>query len=92
MTFPIKTDLRGLPYASQTAAQTSPFLGPSFGLNDLVIYEDANSRVSCYSDLGGAYKLLTATTSKIGTNNIFTGTRWFYPDEIEVFYYDCEYW
>ncbi|XP_031573116.1 uncharacterized protein LOC116307107 isoform X2 [Actinia tenebrosa] len=87
--FPMETDLlNSLNNARVTAAQTSPFLGPSFGLNDLVIYEDANSRVSGYSDLGNAYKVLNSTSSKIGTNNIFTGTRWFYPDEIEVFYYD----
>lgn len=91
MKFPIETDLQGLTYTSVSAGQTSPFLGPSFGLNDLVIYEDANSRVSCYSDLGSAYKVLTSTTNMVGTNNIFTGSRWFYPDEIEVFYYDRKY-
>lgn len=80
--FPIKQDHR------QFAAHTNQFVGPSFGFNDLTVYEDLAGRLACWSNLGTSYNISNNT---VGKTNVFTGSRLFYPDEVEVFFYDCKY-
>ena len=71
----------------KTAARTDPLQGPSFGQRDLELFEDATGRLKGFSGLGVNFNISTISLSGSGAGNYFTGSRQFYPDKVEVFYY-----
>ena len=58
--------------------------GPLFGI-DIYIFNNANSNSLSYAGLGGAYPAPAAVQDKY---TILAGTKYFSPDEVEVFYLD----
>ena len=58
--------------------------GPVFGL-DINIVNNANSNSDSYADLGWYYHAPAAAQDPY---TILAGTRYFSPDEVEVFYLD----
>lgn len=82
--FPIKQEHKSF------AAHTNQFVGPNFGFNDLVIYEETDGRIACWSSLGTSYAVSNNVNNAAGGRSVFTGSRLFYPDEIEVFYYNSK--
>jgi hypothetical protein len=57
-------------------------LGPTFGSGfDLNVYSQSQSSTNHYSSLGNAY----ANDTGIGGQQVLTGDRYFFLDELEVF-------
>ena len=69
------------------AGRTDPLLGPSFGQRDLELYADVNGRLEGFSGLGASFDV-TNILSPSAARNFFTGSQHFYPDKVEVFYYN----
>ena len=58
--------------------------GPTFGGgHDIHIADNANQNTGSYTDFGSSYSLPNGVTDRY---TILAGTRYFSPDEVEVFY------
>ena len=58
--------------------------GPTFGGgHDIYIADNANQNTNSYTDFGTSYSLPNEVTD---SSTILAGTRYFSPDEVEVFY------
>ena len=78
------------PFKSMVATPSKAILrsssGPTFGDGyDIYIADDANSNSNSYTDFGeyGDYSVPSGVQDR---NTILAGTRFFTPDEMEVFY------
>uniref|UniRef100_A0A6P8I724 Uncharacterized protein LOC116299796 n=1 Tax=Actinia tenebrosa TaxID=6105 RepID=A0A6P8I724_ACTTE len=67
-----------------TAATTTPTSLPTFGDSDLVLKDNANTVAQSYSSPGQNYELESGLASV--SQDLFTDTKYFIVDEIEVFY------
>ena len=68
------------------AIYRSPVNGPTFGNGyDIQIADNANSNTNSYSDFG-QYNDYFVPSGVQDQNTILAGTRYFTPDEVEVFY------
>jgi len=58
--------------------------GPIFsGGHDILIHNNANSNTNSYTDFGNSYSVPSGVQDQY---TILAGTRYFTPDEVEVFY------
>ena len=61
-----------------------PSYGPTFGGgHDIYIAGNANQNANSYANFGNSYSLPNGITD---SSKILAGTRYFSPDEVEVFY------
>jgi len=66
------------------AIYRSSSYGPSFGGgHDISIKNNANSNTNSYTNFGGSYSVPSGVQ---GQYTILAGSRYFTPDEVEVFY------
>ncbi|XP_048579794.1 uncharacterized protein LOC5501224 isoform X1 [Nematostella vectensis] len=80
--FPVKQ-----PKSSQ-AGRWNRFLGPTFGIEDLVCQEERHGRYVCSSNVGSVYAMQENFNKVTNGSSVFTGSRWFILDEMEVFFYN----
>ena len=70
-------------YSSYAIYRYSSY-GPTFGDgHDIYIADNANQNTSSYNNFGTSYSLPNNVTDRY---TILAGTRYFSPDEVEVFY------
>ena len=61
-----------------------PSYGPTFGGgHDIYIADNANQNANSYANFGTSYSLPNGITD---SSTILAGTRYFSPNEVEVFY------
>ena len=66
------------------AIYREPGYGPTFGGgHDIYIADNANQNANSYTNFGSSYSLPNEVTDRY---TILAGTRYFSPDEVEVFY------
>ena len=66
------------------AIYRDPSYGPTFGGgHDIYIPDNANQNANSYANFGTSYSLPNGITD---SSTILAGTRYFSPDEVEVFY------
>ena len=66
------------------AIYRDPSYGPTFGGgHDIYIPDNANQNANSYANFGTSYSLPNGITN---SSTILAGTRYFSPDEVEVFY------
>ena len=66
------------------AIYREPDYGPTFGVgHDIYIADNANQNANSYANFGTSYSLPNGITD---SSTILAGTRYFSPDEVEVFY------
>ena len=66
------------------AVYSGPSYGPTFGGgHDIYIADNASQNANSYTNFGSSYSLPNGVTDRY---TILAGTRYFSPDEVEVFY------
>ena len=69
---------------SSNAIYSYSSYGPTFGWgHDIYIADNANQNANSYTNFGTSYSLPNGVTN---SSTILAGTRYFSPDEVEVFY------
>jgi hypothetical protein len=69
---------------SATAAATTSTSMPTFGQDDIVLKDNANTSSKSYTTPGTSYQLLSSVLNS--SQDFFTDNKYFIADEIEVFY------
>ncbi|XP_046839735.1 uncharacterized protein LOC124433918 isoform X2 [Xenia sp. Carnegie-2017] len=73
---------------SDQAIYTNPSYGPTFGAHDIYIANNANKNRNSYTNLGNTYRPPSGYRYRSSnTRALLAGSRYFTPDEVEVYYY-----
>ena len=79
---PFKSMVQGS--KSSNAIYRGSSYGPTFGREyDVYIADNANQNANSYTNFGASYSLPNGVTN---SSTILAGTRYFSPNEVEVFY------
>ena len=76
---PFKSMVRSPSYAIKKRSS----YGPTFGEHDIYIATNANSNTNSNTNFGNSYSVPSGVQDQY---TILAGTRYFTPDEVEVFY------